>query len=220
MSDYIAEIKNLMGQADSLSSTTPAEIIACLTFTVICAAIIYCVYRFFYRGACYSENFAVLLVLVAIITAMIILTISSSVALSLGTIGALSIIRFRSAIKDPLDVGFLFWSVVVGLTTGAGMVPFAVLGSVFIAVIYILMTLLRTSRGSYLLVVRYSDAAADEVKRIVSSLKGRLKNQSLYKEETELTVQIRFRGTETPFLDELRAVNGVSNVVLVEFTGE
>lgn len=220
MSDYIAEIKNLMGQADSLSSTTPAEIIACLTFTVICAAIIYCVYRFFYRGACYSENFAVLLVLVAIITAMIILTISSSVALSLGTIGALSIIRFRSAIKDPLDVGFLFWSVVVGLTTGAGMVPFAVLGSVFIAVIYILMTLLRTSRGSYLLVVRYSDAAADEVKRIVSSLKGRLKNKSLYKEETELTVQIRFRGTETPFLDELRAVNGVSNVVLVEFTGE
>ena len=220
MADYIAEIKNLMGQADSLSSTTPAEIIACLTFTVICAAIIYCVYRFFYRGACYSENFAVLLVLVAIITAMIILTISSSVALSLGTIGALSIIRFRSAIKDPLDVGFLFWSVVVGLTTGAGMVPFAVLGSVFIAVIYILMTLLRTSRGSYLLVVRYSDAAADEVKRIVSSLKGRLKNKSLYKEETELTVQIRFRGTETLFLDELRAVNGVSNVVLVEFTGE
>ena len=78
MSDYIAEIKNLMGQADSLSSTTPAQIIACLTFTLLCAAIIYCVYRFFYRGACYSENFAVLLVMVAVITAMIILTISST----------------------------------------------------------------------------------------------------------------------------------------------
>ena len=146
MSDYVAEIKNLMGQADSLTTTTPIRIIACLTFTLVCAAIIYCVYRFFYRGACYSENFAVLLVMVAVITAMIILTISSSVALSLGTIGALSIIRFRSAIKDPLDVGFLFWSVVVGLTTGAGMVPFAMIGSVFIAVLYILLTLLRTSR--------------------------------------------------------------------------
>lgn len=220
MSDYINEIKNLMGQADSLSSTTPVQIIACLTYTVLCAVIIYCIYRFFYRGACYSENFAVLLVLVTLTTAMIILTISSSVGLALGTIGALSIIRFRSAIKDPLDVGFLFWAVVVGLTTGAGMVPFAVLGSVFIAVVYILMTFLRTSRGTYLLVVRYKDDASEDVKRIISSLKGRLKNKSVYKEENELTVQIRFRGTDTPFLTELNALSGVSSAVLVEFTGE
>ena len=220
MSDYVNEIKKLMGQADSLSSTTPAQIVACLTFTVLCAAIIYCVYRFFYRGACYSENFAVLLVLVTIVTAMIILTISSNVGLALGTIGALSIIRFRSAIKDPLDVGFLFWAVVVGLTTGAGMVPFAVIGTVFIAVVYILMIFLRTRKGTYLLVVRYTDEASDEVKRIVSGLKGRLKNKTLYKEETELTVQIRFRGTDTPFLKELLSLKGVSSAVLVEFTGE
>ena len=220
MSEYIEEIKKLMGQADTLTPTTAAQIVACLTFTLVCAAIIYCVYRFFYRGACYSENFAVLLVLVAVITAMIILTISSSVALSLGTIGALSIIRFRSAIKDPLDVGFLFWSVVVGLTTGAGMVPFAVIGSVFIAVLYILLTLLRTSRGTYLLLVRYGDAAAEDVSAIIESLGGRLKNKTTYKEETELTVQIRFKGTDTPFLDELRKIDGVSNAVLVEFTGE
>lgn len=220
MSEYIDEIKSLMGQADSLSSTTPAQIIACLTYSVLCAAIIYCVYRFFYRGACYSENFAVLLVLVTLITAMIILTISSSVGLALGTIGALSIIRFRSAIKDPLDVGFLFWAVVAGLTTGAGMVPFAVIGSVFIALVYILMTFLRTSRGTYLLVIRYTDEASDDVMRIVSSLKSRLKNKSLYKEETELTVQIRFRGTDTPFMKELTDLPGVNSAVLVEFTGE
>ncbi|MBP5355016.1 MAG: DUF4956 domain-containing protein [Lachnospiraceae bacterium] len=220
MSDYVAEIKNLMGQADSLTTTTPIRIIACLTFTLVCAAIIYCVYRFFYRGACYSENFAVLLVMVAVITAMIILTISSSVALSLGTIGALSIIRFRSAIKDPLDVGFLFWSVVVGLTTGAGMVPFALIGSVFIAVLYILLTLLRTSRGTYLLLIRYTDEAADTVAKVVDDLDGRMKNKTSYKNETELTVQIRFKGMDTPFLDELRKTDGVSNAVLVEFTGE
>ena len=220
MSDYISEIKNLMGQADSLTTTTPIKIIACLTFTLVCAAIIYCIYRFFYRGACYSENFAVLLVMVAVITAMIILTISSSVALSLGTIGALSIIRFRSAIKDPLDVGFLFWSVVVGLTTGAGMVPFALIGSVFIAVLYILLTLLRTSRGTYLLLIRYTDEAADTVAKVVDDLDGRMKNKTSYKNETELTVQIRFKGMDTPFLDELRKTDGVSNAVLVEFTGE
>ncbi len=220
MSSYITEIKNLMSQADSLSATTPAQIIACLTFTILCSAIIYLVYRFFYRGACYSENFAVLLVMVAVITAMIILTISSSVALSLGTIGALSIIRFRSAIKDPLDVGFLFWSVVVGLTTGAGMVPFAVIGSVFLAVLYIFMTLLRTSSGTFLLVVRYEETASEEVGRILKSLNGRMKNKTVYQEQTEATVQIRFKGLETPFLEELKAIDGVSNVVLVEFTGE
>lgn len=220
MSDYVTEIKNLMGQANSLTTTTPVKIIACLTFTLVCAAIIYCIYRFFYRGACYSENFAVLLVMVAVITAMIILTISSSVALSLGTIGALSIIRFRSAIKDPLDVGFLFWSVVVGLTTGAGMVPFALIGSVFIAVLYILLTLLRTTRGTYLLIIRYTDEAAEGVVGMVDELNGRLKNKTTYKDETELTVQIRFKGTDTPFLDDLKNMNGVSNAVLVEFTGE
>ncbi|MBO4653478.1 MAG: DUF4956 domain-containing protein [Lachnospiraceae bacterium] len=220
MSDYVTEIKNLMGQANSLTTTTPVKIVACLTFTLVCAAIIYCIYRFFYRGACYSENFAVLLVMVAVITAMIILTISSSVALSLGTIGALSIIRFRSAIKDPLDVGFLFWSVVVGLTTGAGMVPFALIGSVFIAVLYILLTLLRTSRGTYLLIIRYTDEAAEGVAGMVDELNGRLKNKTTYKDETELTVQIRFKGTDTPFLDDLKNMSGVSNAVLVEFTGE
>ncbi len=220
MSEYITEIKNLLTQANSLNVTTPAQIVACLTFTVLCAAIIYLVYRFFYRGACYSENFAVLLVLVTIVTAMIILTISSSVALSLGTIGALSIIRFRSAIKDPLDVGFLFWSVVVGLTTGAGMVLFAIIGSIFLAIIYVGMTLLRTMGGTYLLVVRYDEASAEEVSRIITSLNGRLKNKTRYRESTELTVQIRFKGTETPFLDELNGISGVENAVLVEFTGD
>ena len=151
---------------------------------------------------------------------MIILTISSSISLSLGTIGALSIIRFRSAIKDPLDVGFLFWSVVVGLTTGAGMVPFAVIGSLFIAFLYVLMTLMRTSRGTYLLLVRYSDEAAEDVAKVVDDLGGKLKNKTVYKDETELTVQIRFKGTDTPFLTELQEMNGVSNAVLVEFTGE
>ena len=220
MSEYISEIKNLMRQADAVSAKTPAQIIACLTFSVLCAALIYCVYRFFYRGACYSENFSILLVLVTLITAMIILTISSNVVLSLGTIGALSIIRFRSAIKDPLDVGFLFWSVVAGLTTGSGMIPFALLGSVFIAAVYVLMSLLRSARGTYLLVIRYSEPAAKEVDSIVQSLKGRLKNKTVYKEETELTVQIKFKGNDTPFLNQLKAINGVSNTVLVEFTGD
>ena len=133
----------------------------------------------------------------------------------MGTIGALSIIRFRSAIKDPLDVGFLFWSVVVGLTTGAGMVPFAVIGSLFIAFLYVLMTLMRTSRGTYLLLVRYSDEAAEDVAKVVDDLGGKLKNKTVYKDETELTVQIRFKGTDTPFLTELQEMHIADRILTI-----
>lgn len=220
MNDYITEIKNLMSQADSLSATSPAQIVACLTFTVICAAIIYLIYRFFYRGACYSENFAVLLVMVTLVTAMIILTISSSVALSLGTIGALSIIRFRSAIKDPLDVGFLFWAVVAGLTTGAGMVPFAIIGSLFLAFVYVAMTLLRTTGGTYLLIVSYEDDASEAVDAALAKLSGKLKNKTRYKDSTELTLQVKIKKKNTAFMEELHQIAGVNNCVLVEFTGE
>lgn len=220
MNNYLNEIKNLMSQADSLSATTATQIIACLTFTAICAAVIYLVYRNFYRGACYSENFAVLLVMVTLITAMIILTISSSVALSLGTIGALSIIRFRSAIKDPLDVGFLFWAVVAGLTTGAGMVPFALIGSFFLAFVYIAMTFLRTGSGTYLLVVHYDEAAEQPVADVLASCKAKLKNKTRHSNTTELTVQLRVKKGNTEFMDRLNAISGVSNCILVEFTGE
>ena len=82
------------------------------------------------------------------------------------------------------------------------------------------MTLMRTSRGTYLLLVRYSDEAAEDVAKVVDDLGGKLKNKTVYKDETELTVQIRFKGTDTPFLTELQEMNGVSNAVLVEFTGE
>lgn len=220
MNDYVAEIQNLMSQANALSVATPVQIVACLTFTVLCAAIIYLVYRFFYRGACYSENFAVLLVMVTLVTAMIILTISSSVALSLGTIGALSIIRFRSAIKDPLDVGFLFWAVVAGLTTGAGMIPFALIGSVFLAIVYVAMTLLRTSGGTYLLIIRYSDDAASAVEDVLATFSSRLKNKTRYKDSTELTLQVKIKRKNTAFLEDLHRIDGVDNCVLVEFTGE
>ena len=112
------------------------------------------------------------------VTAFIIMTISANLVLSLGMVGALSIIRFRSAIKDPLDVGFLFWGVAAGITAGAGLYFVALIGTVFVAVLYIVLTLIKKPRRSYLLVVRYGTSAEDNVKALLGAIRYKLKNKS------------------------------------------
>ena len=142
ISDTIA----LFGDDLNFTALTPASIIAAMLSSLLCGVIIYLVYRFCYRGVVYSDNFNILLVMITSITGFIIMTISSNVVLSLGMVGALSIVRFRSAIKDPLDIGFLFWSIASGITAGAGLYFVAILGTVLIAVIYIVFSLLKKTK--------------------------------------------------------------------------
>ena len=123
----------------------------------LCAMIIYLVYRNFYKGVIYSNNFNILLVLTTIVTCFIVLVISSNVVLSLGMVGALSIVRFRTAVKDPLDVGFLFWSIAVGITCGAGLYMISVIGTVFVSLVYIFLIKIRTGKSVYLLIVKASE---------------------------------------------------------------
>ena len=128
----IGQSFDITAQLESLS--LPRIILALLTATV-CGLIIYWVYRLFYRGVVYSDNFNILVLLVTVVTSFIIMTISANLVLSLGLVGALSIVRFRSAVKDPLDIGFLFWGVAAGITAGAGLYFVALIGTVFIAAI-------------------------------------------------------------------------------------
>ncbi|MDE6030081.1 MAG: DUF4956 domain-containing protein, partial [Oscillospiraceae bacterium] len=121
-----------------LANLTVSRIIVTILTAALCGAIVYLTYRFFYRGVVYSENFNILLVLTTIVTSFIIMTISANIVLSLGMVGALSIVRFRAAVKDPLDIGFLFWGIAAGLTAGAQLYWVAIIGTVCIAVIYIL----------------------------------------------------------------------------------
>ena len=109
----------------------------------ICGMVVYGVYRKYYKGVIYSNNFNILLVLTTMVTCFIVIVISSNVVLSLGMVGALSIVRFRTAVKDPLDVGFLFWTVAVGVTCGAGLYLISLIGTVLIAVIYVLLEIGR-----------------------------------------------------------------------------
>lgn len=186
----------------------------------ICGMIVYFVYRKFFKGVIYNNNFNILLVLTSMVTCFIVIVISSNVVLSLGMVGALSIVRYRTAVKDPLDVGFLFWTVAVGVTCGAGLYIISLLGTIFIAIIYILLVNVRSRKRVYILIVKYANEAGKAVMREVEGINKVLKNKTTSKGYTELTYEVRLNGDNTAFVTALSEIQGVENAVIVEFTGD
>ncbi len=204
----------------NFAELSPSAMIAAMVSALVCGIVIYLVYRFCYRGIVYSDNFNVLLVMITSITAFIIMTISSNVVLSLGMVGALSIVRFRTAIKDPLDIGFLFWAIAAGITAGAGLYFVAVFGTVLIAVIYIIFSLLKKEKKNYLLIVRYNEEAEKNVNAVLGAMKYRLKNKTANGEITELTIEVKVKHNDTSSVARFKEINGVSTVTLLEYSGE
>lgn len=216
----IDETIQLFGDALSFTALTPAGMIAAMLSALVCGIIIFLVYRFCYRGVVYSDNFNILLVMITAITGFIIMTISSNVVLSLGMVGALSIVRFRTAIKDPLDIGFLFWAIAAGLTAGAGLYFAAVFGTVLIAVIYICFSLIKQQKRSYLLILRYGDAAEDNVNAVLGGMKYRLKNKTKTEGANELTVEVKVKNNDASAVSRFQEIEGVTSVTLLEYSGE
>jgi len=186
----------------------------------ICGVIIYFIYRGFYRGVVYNNNFNILLVMTCLVTCFIVIVISSNVVLSLGMVGALSIVRFRSAIKEPLDTGFLFWSIACGITAGAGLYLVSLFAVLFISIIYIILTQIRGKGHTYLLVVRYEQNANADVQRVLGKVKKVLKNKTSAKGMTELTYEIKIKVDNTAFIDSITGIDGVENATIIEYTGD
>lgn len=220
MTNFVDIFKKGFLENGQLVDLSLAGIALSLLTAFLCSMIIFVVYKFFYRGIVYNNSFNVLLVLVALVTSFIVMTISSNILLSLGMVGALSIVRFRTAIKDPLDVGFLFFAIAVGITSGAGLYIIAFAATGFISLIYILIVQLRPSSHAYLLIVKFDNFANEGVQRTLKPLRKTLKNKTSTRDRTELTYQIRFRGQNTSFVTQLADLEGVHSAVLVEFTGD
>ena len=185
---------------------------------LLCGLILYIVYKFFYRGAVYSENYGLLIVMSTMTVAFIIMTISSNIVLSLGMVGALSIVRFRTAVKDPLDVGFLFVAIGAGLTAGAGLFFIAIIGTVAISLVFMVMFLMGKSAMSYLLIVRCNVAAEADVADVMSTLKSKLKSKSSDGISTEFTYTVRIKKEDV--VAEMLEIEGVENALLVSYTGD
>jgi uncharacterized membrane protein YhiD involved in acid resistance len=154
------------------------------------------------------------------ITAFIVLTISSNIVLSLGMVGALSIVRFRTAIKDPLDVGFLFFAISIGITCGANLYLMSFVCTIIISLIYILLVKLKTNIHVFLLVIKYDHKANDEVLKVLADMKYALKNKIVIKDNIELTVEMKLKADDTEFVSQLSKLEGVQSAALINYTGD
>ena len=184
---------------------------------------IFFIYKKTYRGVMYSSSFGVTLIALTMITSMVILAVTSNVVLSLGMVGALSIVRFRTAIKEPLDIAFLFWSIAVGIVLAAGMIPLAVIGSVIIGMILLIFVNKKTYSNPYIMVIQCSDQVAE--KNAVAILQSKCercvtKSKSVQKGCIELNFDIRLKNDNTDFVNEISDMKGIHSAVLVSYNGE
>ena len=180
------------------------------------------VYRLTYSGPSFSKSFALSLVMLSMVTALAILTVRSNVVLSLGMVGALSIVRFRTAIKDPMDTVFMFWSIVAGIITGAGYVTVAILATLLLGVLFMVINLLtgHLNGSAYLVVIRYADRAEGAVKNKLAGLgKYKLKSRSMKEDETELVIEAKLSKKNMDSLAALLDAEGVSDVNIISYNG-
>lgn len=198
------------------------EIIVCMLVTVLIAVYIFAIYRVMTRASFYNRNFNLSLIALAVITAAVILTIQSNIVISLGMVGALSIVRFRTAIKDPMDLVFLFWSISVGIICGAGFAVIAVVASVVLTVIILLFDRMPVSRAAVILLVNTSDYKTES--RIMDVVKQhcsmyQVKARNLTKDKLNMAIEVRTDAGGS-LVEQLMDLESVTSASLVDHDGE
>lgn len=196
------------------------QIVLSLGMALLCSIIIFVFYKYFYCGVVYNHNFNVLLVMVTMVTCFIIMTISSNIVLSLGMVGALSIVRFRAAVKDPLDVGFLFWAVAVGITAGAGLYLFSIVATLFICIVYAVFSSLKNKKNTYLIIVNYDSEAKEDVLKILDRVQYTLRNKTCRENNTEMTIEIKAKQENTSLTENFAKIEHVNFVTMVQYNGD
>lgn len=212
--------KNNFLNNGTFGDLSPMHIALSLGVALICSIIIFMFYKHFYRGVVYNHNFNTLLVLVTLVTCFIIMTISSNIVLSLGMVGALSIVRFRAAIKDPLDVGFLFWAISVGITAGAGLYMFSLLATGIICIVYAVLASMKDKKHTYLIIINYDEPAKDEVLKLLDRTKYTLRNKTCKNNNTELTIEIKAKQRQVSLPENFSKIEHVNFATLVQYNGD
>ena len=207
----------------SVDSISLVDIALALVLSFALGLFIFFVYKKTYMGVMYSSSFGVTLIALSLITTLLIMTVVSNIVLSLGMVGALSIVRFRTAIKEPMDIAFLFWAIAVGIVLAAGLIPLAVFGSIFIGVVLFAFSKKKTVDSPYILVVHCENSEIEEQVRIFVKTQVKrlnLKSKSVCGGCVELNYEVRLKDDNSAFVNQLEAMPGVSRVVLVSYNGD
>jgi uncharacterized membrane protein YhiD involved in acid resistance len=208
---------------DNITSVSILDMVLAMMLAFGLGVLIFFVYKKTFQGVMYSSSFGVTLIALTMISTLVIMAVTSNVVLSLGMVGALSIVRFRTAIKEPLDIAFLFWSIAVGIVLAAGMLPLAVFGSVMIAVVLIVFVNRKTHDNPYIVVIHCSNSGAEAAATAAlteHTQKNVIKSKTVTADSIELHFEVRLKSGDTSFVNELSALNGVSDVVLVSYNGD
>lgn len=208
---------------ENITAVSLLDTIIAMVLAFVIGTLIFLVYKKTFKGVMYSASFGVTLIALTMIATFVILAVTSNVVLSLGMVGALSIVRFRTAIKEPLDISFLFWSIAAGIVLAAGMIPLAIFGSILIAVVLIIFVNRKTTDIPYILVVNCNNKdTEDAVKKLVTGnvSKSVIKNKTVSKSAIELNIEVRLQKDDTSFINQIADLSGVSHAVLVSYNGE
>ena len=201
---------------------TGYKAVICLMLCAAFGLYIFLAYRVLTRKSFFDKNFVISLPVIAVITGAIILTVQSNIVISLGMVGALSIVRFRTAIKDPIDTVYMFWAVGEGLALGAGFVDVGLIGALVIGVIMVIITSVKgSSTMPYLLILHFDDRASQQIKGLIRQLpKAHIKSKTVQHDGIELTIELRIRESDTDFVDKFLRVPGVFDATLVAHQGD
>lgn len=208
---------------ENVTSVGIFDMILALALSFGIGLFIFFIYKKTYQGVMYSSSFGTTLIALTMITTLVILAVTSNVVLSLGMVGALSIVRFRTAIKEPLDIAFLFWSIAVGIVLAARMIPLAVIGSVIIGIILLVFVNKKPHCNPYIIVLSCTNSTVENnaTEFIKSNVKKCIvKSKTVQKDMIELNLDIRLASESTEFINTLSAMPGVNSVVLVSYNGE
>lgn len=208
---------------ENVTSVSIFDMVLSLLLAFGLGVFIFLIYKKTYKGVMYSSSFGVTLIALTMITTLVILAVTSNVVLSLGMVGALSIVRFRTAIKDPLDIAFLFWAIAAGIVLAAGMIPLAIFGSVVIGVVLLIFVNKKSKDNPFILVVHCADVNAEGIvnqglSQLVAA--SSVKSKTVTGEMIELNYEVRLKNEDTSFVNALKAQQGVQDVILVSYNGD
>lgn len=218
-------IKKSFLELESFTETFTVDYVVGVMLTLLASLVfglfINFIYTRFYRGVVYNRSFSITIVGMTVMTAMVTLAISSNVVISLGMVGALSIVRFRTAVKDPLDLLYLFWAITTGITLGASMYALAVGAAVVIFVMILLMSRKSTGGQVYIAILHYRGAEVDdEVRLVMGRMNYRVKSKTIRGEVSELAMEVFVKGKNMSFVERLKSVKGVEDITVIQYDGE
>lgn len=215
-------IKKSVLEGFSYSDITTGQILVTFAFTIVLAAYIFMVYKYVTSDTFYNRSFNVSVAVISIVTAGIILAMQSSLVISLGMVGALSIVRFRTAIKEPMDLLFLFWSIGTGIICGAGLYKIAIVLAIVVTASIILLSKMPAQQSPYLLIVNASSKEAEAP--VMEAVKkygkaGKIKSKNLTKNGMDMIIELK-TSSETELIDAIDAVETVNSVSILVHDGE